>query len=255
MVPKAWEGPHSPSPVAVPDEEVITTQGWKRNQGCLEGIKEWENRIQAASWPSGHITAFGHSFQMPCIFQCAATFSIPSLGAGGGGAQFKVLTSQHNSVFKRGIEKSWERESTAKSGKKKKKKKRKWKLFSLVQLFGPHGLYSPWNSLGQNTGVGSLSCLQGIFPTQGLNPDLLHYRRILYQLRSPRILEWVAYPFSSGSSQPRDWTRVYLHCRWILYQLSYCGNPKRDLKFSQYFEINSESSMRRHGFLGAMNVL
>ena len=38
----------------------------------------------------------------------------------------------------------------------------------------PHGLYSPWNSPGQNTGVGSLSLLQGIFPTQELNPGLLH---------------------------------------------------------------------------------
>ena len=37
-----------------------------------------------------------------------------------------------------------------------------------------HGLYSPWNSPAQNTGVGSLSLLQGIFPTQGLNPDLLN---------------------------------------------------------------------------------
>ena len=46
----------------------------------------------------------------------------------------------------------------------------------------PHGLYSPWNSPGQNTGVGSLSPLQGIFPTQGSNPDLPHCRRILYQL-------------------------------------------------------------------------
>ena len=46
----------------------------------------------------------------------------------------------------------------------------------------PHGLYSPWNSSAQNTGVGSLSLLQGIFPTQGLNPGLLHCRRILYQL-------------------------------------------------------------------------
>ena len=34
----------------------------------------------------------------------------------------------------------------------------------------PRGLYSPWNSPGQNTGVGSLSLLQGIFPTQGSNP-------------------------------------------------------------------------------------
>ena len=36
----------------------------------------------------------------------------------------------------------------------------------------PQDLYSPWNSLGQNTGVGSLSLLQGIFPTQESNPDL-----------------------------------------------------------------------------------
>ena len=46
----------------------------------------------------------------------------------------------------------------------------------------PHELYSPWNSPGQNTGVGSLSLLQGIFPTQGLNPGLPHCRQILYQL-------------------------------------------------------------------------
>ena len=46
----------------------------------------------------------------------------------------------------------------------------------------PHGLYSPCNSPGQNTGVDSLSLLQGIFETQGLNPGLPHCRRILYQL-------------------------------------------------------------------------
>ena len=46
----------------------------------------------------------------------------------------------------------------------------------------PHEIYSPWNFAGQNTGVGSLSLLQGIFPTQGWNPGLLHCRRILYQL-------------------------------------------------------------------------
>ena len=46
----------------------------------------------------------------------------------------------------------------------------------------PHGLYSPWNSPGRNTGVGSLSLLQGIFPTQESNWGLLHCRRILYQL-------------------------------------------------------------------------
>ena len=46
----------------------------------------------------------------------------------------------------------------------------------------PHGLYSPWNSPGQNTGVGSLSLLQGIFPIQELNQGLLRCRQILYQL-------------------------------------------------------------------------
>ena len=46
----------------------------------------------------------------------------------------------------------------------------------------PHGLYSPWNSPGQNTGVGSLSLLQGIFSTQGSNPGLPHCRWIPYQL-------------------------------------------------------------------------
>ena len=75
----------------------------------------------------------------------------------------------------------------------------------------PHGLCCPWNSSGRNTGVGSFSLLHGIFPTQGLSPGFPHCRRILYQLShqgSPRILEWVAYPFSSGSFQPRNWTRV-----------------------------------------------
>ena len=67
------------------------------------------------------------------------------------------------------------------------------------------------NSPGQNTGVGSLSLLQGIFSTHGLNPGLPHCRQILYQLShqgSPRILEWVAYPFPSRSSQLRNWTGV-----------------------------------------------
>ena len=46
----------------------------------------------------------------------------------------------------------------------------------------PHELSSPWNSPGQNTGVGSPSLLQQIFPTQDSNWGLLHCRQILYQL-------------------------------------------------------------------------
>ena len=51
--------------------------------------------------------------------------------------------------------------------------------------------YSPWNSPDWNTGVGSLSLLQGIFPTQGSNPGLLHGRWILYQLsHKGSIVKW-----------------------------------------------------------------
>ena len=87
----------------------------------------------------------------------------------------------------------------------------KWESLSRVWLLQPIGLHSPWNSPGQNTGVGRLSLLQGIFPNQGSNPGLPRCTRILYQLNhraSPRILEWVANPFSRGSSQPRNRTGV-----------------------------------------------
>ena len=73
----------------------------------------------------------------------------------------------------------------------------------------PHGLYR--TSPGQNTGIPEFQntgiLLQGIFPTQGLNPGLPRLRQILHQLShkgSPRILVWVTCPFSSGSSRPRN---------------------------------------------------
>ena len=57
-----------------------------------------------------------------------------------------------------------------------------------LTLYDPvDDIYSPWNSLGQNTGVGSLSLLQGIFPTQGSNPGFPHCRQILYQLSSVHL--------------------------------------------------------------------
>ena len=74
----------------------------------------------------------------------------------------------------------------------------------------PHGLYSPWNSPGQNTGVGNLSLLQRIFPTQESNPGLPHSRCILYQLSHkgiPRILECI--PIN------------YFKCQWTK-----CSNQK-----------------------------
>ena len=63
------------------------------------------------------------------------------------------------------------------------------------------------DSPGKNTGVGCHALLQGVFPTKGVNVGLPHCRRILHHLShkgSPRILEWVAYPFSRGSFQPRN---------------------------------------------------
>ena len=106
----------------------------------------------------------------------------------------------------------------------------------------PCGLHSSWNSQDQNTGVDSLSLFQGIFQTQGSSPGLLYYRQILYQLShqgSSRILEWVAYPFSSRSSRPRNRTQISNIARRILYQLSHKGSPVSGLQQSNsgYLQI------------------
>ena len=99
-----------------------------------------------------------------------------------------------------------------------------------------HGLCSLWNSPGQNTEVGSLSLLQGISPTQESNWGLLHCRQILYQLShkgSPRMLEWVAYPFSSRSSPPRNRTGVSCIAGGFFLQTELSGKPnegKREWK-------------------------
>ena len=117
----------------------------------------------------------------------------------------------------------------------------------------PHGLYTPWTSPGQNIGMGSLSVLQGIFPTQGSNPGLPHCRQILYQLShkgSPRILEWVAYLFPSRSSRPRNQTQVSCVVGGFFTNWSYQGSlrvillvwniQERQVHWDRK-EINSES--------------
>ena len=58
--------------------------------------------------------------------------------------------------------------------------------------------------------------------------SLPHFGQVLYLLShqgSPRILEWVSFPFSRESSKPRNWTGL-LHCSWILCQMSYQGSCK-----------------------------
>ena len=79
-------------------------------------------------------------------------------------------------------------------------------------LCDPMGCSTPGPSVhgdspGKNTGVGCHALLQGIIPAQGLNPGLLYCKWILCHLShqgSPRILEWVTYPFSRGTSWPRN---------------------------------------------------
>ena len=76
----------------------------------------------------------------------------------------------------------------------------------------PPGSSVRGDSPGKNTRVGCHAVLQEIFPTQGLNPGLSHCRWILYCLNhqgNPRILKWVAYPLSRGSSWPRNQTGVF----------------------------------------------
>ena len=75
-------------------------------------------------------------------------------------------------------------------------------LLSLDSL-RPHGLYNPWNSPGQNTGVGSLSLLQGIFLTQGSNPVLLHCRRFFTHWATRKAQEyWSGSPIPSPVDLP-----------------------------------------------------
>ena len=77
----------------------------------------------------------------------------------------------------------------------------------------PNGLYSPRNSPGQNNGVDNLSLLQGIIPTQGLNPALPH-------------------------------------CRWFLYQLSHQGSPFEDrVLFNSCFPGSERSAGKGIGYL------
>ena len=79
----------------------------------------------------------------------------------------------------------------------------------------PHGLYSPWNSPGQDTGLGSLSLLQRIFPTQVSNSGLPHCRWILYQLshKGSIFMKWhnciFMFHFGSqmGNTQKRGETK------------------------------------------------
>ena len=123
--------------------------------------------------------------------------------------------------------------------------------------------YSPWNSPGLNTGAGSHSLFQRIFPSQGLNPGLPHCRQILYQVShqgslrilesesevaqscptlcdpmdcslsgssvhgifQARVLEWITISFSRGFFPTQEENPGLPHCRQTLYRLSHQGSP------------------------------
>ena len=89
-------------------------------------------------------------------------------------------------------------------------------------------MYSPWNSPGQNTGVGSPSLLQGIFPTQGSNPGLPALQASSLPAepqRKPKNIGVGSLSLLQGIFPTQESNQDLLHCRQIFYQLSYQGNP------------------------------
>ena len=95
----------------------------------------------------------------------------------------------------------------------------------------PRGLYSPWNPPGQNTGVVSLSLLQGIFPTQGSNPGLPHFRQILDQLRHQR------------SSEVEEFL---LNCQLITINSKWCNNGMIYSEYTYEENVSAYISMQKY---------
>ena len=99
------------------------------------------------------------------------------------------------------------------------------------------------DSPGKNTRVGYYVLLQGFFPIQGSNPGVQHCKWILYHLShqgSPRILEWVVYPFSRGFSQPRNWTCIAngIYTIWEACQSQCYINSMWWCCYSYYYQLS-----------------
>ena len=112
----------------------------------------------------------------------------------------------------------------------------------------PHGLYSPWDSPGQNSGVGGLSLLQRIFPTQGSNPDSPTLQVDSLPAEPP------GKPMNSGVGSlsllqgifpTQELNQGLLHCRQILYQLSYQGSPIQNSAIFFFFNKDQGSKYFR----------
>ena len=107
----------------------------------------------------------------------------------------------------------------------------------------PHGLYSLWNSPGQNTGVGSLSLLQGIFPTQGSSPGLPHCRRILYLLShkgSPSKQPQIKCLHLSNTTIVATVSNQFIH----IYTVGSSNKIIQNLKEEQYLKLHLFVSLK-----------
>ena len=108
--------------------------------------------------------------------------------------------------------------------------------------FLPHGLYSPWNSPGQDTGVGRLSFLQGIFPTQGLNPGLPHCRGLpLFPAEppgNPKNTGVGSLSLLHGIFPTQELYQGLPHYRQIFNQLNHKGRPQTNIWYHLYVESN-----------------
>ena len=127
-----------------------------------------------------------------------------------------------------------------------------------TELWGKFkSLDSPWNFPGQNTGVGSHSLFQGIFPTQGSNPGFPHCRQILYQLshqESPkdrehsrkRIQYWLNVDAALGKKLKLPGFR-FLSIKWeTLYSINF-GNFPRIWKFVHFIAVGCDTEPNIHG--------
>ena len=128
-------------------------------------------------------------------------------------------------------------------------------MLNRVQLFVTPWTHSPCSSPGKNTRVGSLYLLQGILPTQGSNPGLLHCGQILI------LAEPQGKPKNTGVDSLSLLQRIFptqesnqglLHCRQILYQLSYQGSPIFEVSryLVKFYSLGISSKM----FLDEFNI-
>ena len=91
----------------------------------------------------------------------------------------------------------------------------------------PHELYSPWNSPGQNTEVGSLSLLQGMFPNPSIEPRFPALQADSLPAEpqgKPKNTGVGSFSFLQWTFPIQESNWGLLHCRQILYQLSYQGS-------------------------------